>query len=197
VAVALDSDCAEAGGPPADRHCIGGRSSGRAGRALLELLYWTGLRASEALRLGIDDVDLCEGMLFVRQGKGGKDRVVPFGERVRQAVRVYLREERPPCSGPPFLSIRQRALTREGLGVLVARAAGHAGIPRAISPHRLRHSHATYLLRHGAPLVATQALLGHASLVSTEVYLSLETKDLARMVRNSHPRERGATIARP
>jgi integrase/recombinase XerD len=158
-------------------------------RALIELLYGTGLRASEALRLGIDDVDLSEGMLFVRQGKGGKDRVVPFGERVRQAIRVYLREERPTCPGPLFLSIRRRALTREGLEALVARAAGHAGIPRAVSPHRLRHSYATHLLRYGAPLVAIQALLGHASLVSTEVYLSLETKDLARMVQTSHPRE--------
>lgn len=161
-------------------------------RALLELLYGTGLRASEALHLGIGDVDLSEGVLFVRHGKGGKDRVVPFGERVRHAIRGYLREERPAWTGPLFLSTQGGGLTREGLEAVVTRAARHAGISRAVSPHRLRHSYATHLLRHGAPLVAIQALLGHASLVSTEIYLALETKDLARMVRTSHPRERRA-----
>jgi integrase/recombinase XerD len=131
-------------------------------------------------------------VLFVRQGKGSKDRVVPFGERVRQAIRVYLREERPAWSGPLFLSTQRGALTREGLEALVTRAAQHAGILRPVSPHRLRHSYATHLLRHGAPLVAIQRLLGHASLVSTEIYLALETKDLARMVQKSHPREQSA-----
>jgi len=164
-------------------------------RALLELLYGTGLRASEALHLGIGDVDLSERVLFVKQGKGGKDRVVPFGERVWQAIRVYLREERPAWSGPLFPSTQRGVLTREGLEALVTRAAQHAGILRPVSPHRLRHSYATHLLRHGAPLVAIQKLLGHSSLVSTEVYLALETKDLARMVRASHPRETSATHA--
>jgi integrase/recombinase XerD len=116
---------------------------------------------------------------------------------VRQAIRVYLREERPASSGPLFLSIHGRALTRGALEAVVARAARYAGLPRPVSPHRLRHSYATHLLRHGAPLVAIQALLGHASLVSTEIYLALETRDLARMVQSSHPRGRDATIARP
>ena len=159
-------------------------------RALLELLYGTGLRASETVGLAMGDVDLSEGVLLVRRGKGAKDRVVPFGERVRQAILAYLREERPGSTGPLFLSARGSGLRSQGLAAVVRRAARHAGLRRRVSPHRLRHSYATHLLRHGAPLVALKALLGHASLVSTEVYLAVETSDLARMLQQSHPRER-------
>jgi integrase/recombinase XerD len=166
-------------------------------RALLELLYGTGLRASEAVRLTLDDVDLSEKVLLVRQGKGAKDRLVPFGEQVRQAILAYLREERPGWPGPLFLSTRGGGLRPQGLAGIVRGAARHADVRHRVSPHRLRHSYATHLLRHGAPLVALKALLGHASLVSTEVYLAVEPSDLARMVRRSHPRERGGTIPPP
>lgn len=157
-------------------------------RALLELLYGTGLRASELCRLELEDVDLREGLLYVRRSKGGKERIVPFGEQVRKALLAYLREGPPARAGPLFLSQRGQALSRDTVTKTVARAGQRAGLTRAVSPHRLRHSYATHLLRHGASVRAVQALLGHASLASTQIYLEVELSDLARMVEKSHPR---------
>lgn len=157
-------------------------------RAILELFYGTGLRASELKRLRVNDVALAERELNVREGKGSKDRVVPFGERAREALLAYLRE-RPRQEGPLFLSRYLRALSVVMLWRIVRRAGRRAGVPEA-SPHRLRHSYATHLLRHGAALPALKALLGHSSLASTQVYLKVEVSDLARMIESSHPRER-------
>ncbi len=160
-------------------------------RAALELLYGTGIRASELIRLSPDDVDLAERLLFVRQGKGRKDRVVPFGERVRASLIAYLRErERRP--GPLFFTLRGRPMSRTALEGLVSQAGRRAGLLRPASPHRLRHSYATHLLQNGADVRHIQLLLGHASLSSTQVYLDVETSDLERMIEKSHPRERAA-----
>jgi integrase/recombinase XerD len=158
-------------------------------RAVLEVLYGTGLRAGELCRLAPDDVDLLAGLLYVRQGKGRKDRVVPFGQRVRAAVLAYLRECRPAKGGPLFLTKRGRPLTRGTLEDLVWKAGKRASLTRLASPHRLRHSFATHLLRNGADIRHIQLLMGHASLSSTQVYLGIETKDLDRMIEASHPRE--------
>jgi len=158
-------------------------------RAILELLYGTGLRGGELLRLQLEDVDLKETTLLVRLGKGRKDRVVPFGERVREALARYLQQERRfGKEGTVFLSWWGRPLSRGGLRMLVSRAAKAAGIVSSVSTHRLRHSYATHLLRHGASLPALQKLLGHQSLASTQIYLGLEVSDLKRMLEKSHPR---------
>lgn len=157
-------------------------------RAILELFYGTGLRASELKRLEVGDVGLSERLLHVREGKGRKDRLVPFGERPCQALLAYLRQ-RPARQGALFLSRYERPLSVVMLWRIVKRAGRRAGV-ESVSPHRLRHSYATHLLRHGAPLPALKLLLGHASLASTQVYLKVEVSDLARMIERSHPRER-------
>jgi integrase/recombinase XerD len=156
--------------------------------ALLEVLYGTGLRASELARLQLVDVDLAQRLVLVRQGKGRKDRVVPFGESVAAAIRRYLREVRDERDGRLFVSVRGRALDHCAVNAIVAQAGKRAGV--IASAHRLRHSYATHLLRNGASLPAIQALLGHASLQSTEIYLRVEVADLDRMLERSHPRER-------
>lgn len=166
-------------------------------RAVVELLYGTGLRASELVRLTPDDVDLAERLVYVRQGKGRKDRIVPMGERVRAAILAYLRE-REPHGGSLFLSVRGSPLTRSSLEGLVSKAGKRAGLLRPASPHRLRHSYATHLLQGGADVRHIQVLMGHASLCSTQVYLGVEVSDLQRMIERSHPREReGGIINRP
>jgi integrase/recombinase XerD len=162
-------------------------------RAILETLYGTGLRAGELCRLRLEDVDLQDRLVFVSQGKGRKDRIVPFGERVRAAIVAYLRECRPAKDGPLFLTRTGRRFRRHGLGMLVAAAGKRAGLTRPASPHRLRHSYATHLLRNGADIRHIQMLLGHASLMSTQVYLGLDVADLARMLEKHHPRERQKT----
>ncbi|MGH9391189.1 MAG: tyrosine-type recombinase/integrase [Vicinamibacteria bacterium] len=156
-------------------------------QAILEILYGAGLRVSELRRLRIEDLDLKEQLLYVRLGKGRKDRVVPFGDHVRGAVVNYLRE-RPAQGGTLFLSRDGEPLSRSGLRGIVAKAGKQAALKSHVSPHRLRHSFATHLLKNGAPLPAVQALLGHASLSSTQIYLALDTSDLARMLERSHPR---------
>lgn len=158
-------------------------------RAVLEVLYGTGLRAAELVRLTPDDVDLAERLLFVRQGKGRKDRIVPFGESVRKALVAYLRE-RLRKTGPLFFTLRGAAMTRPALDGLVREAGKRAGLTRPASPHRLRHSYATHLLQNGADVRHIQVLMGHASLCSTQIYLGVDTADLSRMLERSHPRER-------
>jgi integrase/recombinase XerD len=159
-------------------------------RAMLELLYGTGLRAMEVERLCVEDLDLAGGLVFVHQGKGRKDRVVPLGDRARDAILSYMRHERSSGPGALFQYIDGRAVTRKGLAEIVAKAGKRAGLKQGASPHRLRHSYATHLLRGGADIVSIKNLLGHASMKSTEVYLGLDVKDVAAMLEKSHPRER-------
>ncbi len=158
-------------------------------RAILELLYGTGLRASEVCRLDLVDVALSEGLLLVKEGKGRKDRVVPFGERVRASLLAYLREGRAHKAGPLFLSRWGTRLTPGTLSQILIRAKVRAGIAVPASAHCLRHSYATHLLRRGADIVSIKTLLGHARLNSTQVYLDLDVSDLARMIEKCHPRE--------
>jgi site-specific recombinase XerD len=159
-------------------------------RAILETLYGTGLRAAELVGLRLDDVDLAAGLVFVRQGKGCKDRVVPLGTHLALLLADYLRGRRRP-DGPLFRTATGRALSRGQLRELVFKAGQRAGLPRRASPHRLRHSYATHLVRNGADVRKVQLLLGHASLQSTQVYLDLDVADLHRMLEKSHPRGRG------
>jgi len=157
-------------------------------RAVLELLYGTGVRGSELCRLKLREVD-SSGVLWVKQGKGRKDRLVPFGERVRQALREYLKGRVAGVGEEHvFLGAHGGPLRRWSLLKLVRGVGERAGIKAY--PYRLRHSYATHLLRHGANVREVQALLGHRSLASTEVYTEVETQDLAEMLARCHPRER-------
>lgn len=160
-------------------------------RAIVETLYGTGLRAGELVSVTLEDVDLAEDLVTVRLGKGRKGRVVPFGERVHHALLQHLGCFRPGVDQRLFLTSCGTPLKSATLALLLRRIARRAGLEKPASPHCLRHSYATHLLRNGADVRHIQALLGHASLTSTQVYLGLDVGDIAKMIETSHPRERG------
>jgi integrase/recombinase XerD len=166
--------------------------AGLRSRALLELLYATGARISEAVGLDVDDFDI-EQRCVLLSGKGGKERVVPVGSFAIDAVRAWLDKGRPALSprGPAlFVNARGGRLSRQTAWTLLRVAAGRAGIESSVSPHVLRHSYATHLLDGGADIRVVQELLGHASVTTTQVY-TLVTVDMLREVyAASHPRAR-------
>lgn len=165
-------------------------------RAIIEVLYATGIRASELCALWLVDFDPGSGTLTVRAGKGNKDRVVPLGPIASAVLSDYIAQARARLLGRKaaceiFVSKRGRALHRGNLPAVVARAARHAGITKPIRPHRLRHACATHMLKGGADIRHIQKLLGHASLATTEIYTRVEISDLQSVHRRFHPRERG------
>jgi integrase/recombinase XerD len=165
-------------------------------RAILEMLYSTGIRNSELRALDLSDVDPNAQTVLVRNGKGGKDRLVPLGPLAAAAVAEYIARGRPAlaCSEKEkhlFLTIRHGALSRLALSRLVEHAATRAGIDKPVRPHRLRHACATHMLAGGADIRHIQMLLGHASLESTQIYTRVEISDLKAVHRRFHPRERG------
>jgi len=166
--------------------------AGLRSRALLELLYATGARISEAVGLDVDDFDI-EQRSVLLSGKGGKQRVVPVGSYAIDAVRAWLESGRPALSprGPAlFVNARGGRLSRQTAWTLLRVAAGRAGIESSVSPHVLRHSYATHLLDGGADIRVVQELLGHASVTTTQIY-TLVTVDMLREVyAASHPRAR-------
>lgn len=160
-------------------------------RAMLELLYASGLRASELLDLELDQLHLELGMVRPR-GKGDKERVVPVAATAVTALRAYLAQGRPALlrgrtSSFVFIGNRGRRLSRSGLSLVVARAGRGAGVPRAISPHKLRHAFATHLLQGGADLRAVQEMLGHADIATTEIYTHVDAEGLKATVDRFHP----------
>lgn len=160
--------------------------------ALLELLYGTGMRVSEASDLRLEALQLDLGFLTLK-GKGGKERVVPIGEMAKERVVLYLREGRPSLtkgSAPPylFLNPRGRRLSRQGVWKVVKRYALAAGIKVRITPHTLRHSFATHLLQRGADLRFVQAMLGHADISTTQIYTHVDREYLRELHRRFHPR---------
>ncbi|WP_422768675.1 site-specific tyrosine recombinase XerD [Plantactinospora sp. WMMC1484] len=169
-------------------------------RALLEFLYGTGARISEAVGAAIDDLDLVDGSVLLH-GKGGRSRLVPVGGYAAEAVRAYLVRGRPALAaagrGVPavFLNARGGALSRQSAWTILRRAAGRAGLPvagpRAVSPHTLRHSYATHLLDGGADVRVVQELLGHASVTTTQVYTLVTVERLREVYATAHPRARG------
>ena len=166
----------------------------RRDRAMLELLYATGCRASELSFLKLRDVHL-EGGYCLCHGKGDKQRLVPLGKRAAEAVREYLEHERPLLAGlqptPPewlLLSRRGRRLRRERVWELIKQYAKRAGAPEEISPHTLRHSFATHLLAGGADLRQVQEMLGHASIATTQIYTHVDHARLKAIHRKFHPR---------
>jgi integrase/recombinase XerD len=170
--------------------------SGLRDRAMLETLYGAGLRASEALTLRMQDLDLDVG--FVRTvGKGDKERVVPLGRKAIEALRTYNARGRPFLGGGGslkapelFLNNRGRRLSRQGLHLIIKRYAHEAGLPDDVSAHTLRHSFATHLLEGGADLRAVQEMLGHADLSTTQIYTHVSAAHLQKVYRNAHPRAR-------
>ncbi len=166
-------------------------------RALLEVMYGCGLRASEAIGLDVGDVDLRHG--FVRpHGKGSKDRVVPLGREAGRAVERYLRSSRPQLTGERpqrklFVNFRGGALSRQGLYKIIQRHAKAAGLEKKMSPHTLRHTFATHLLSGGCDLRSVQEMLGHADVATTQIYTHLSTERLRDVYFAAHPR---ATDAR-
>lgn len=159
------------------------------GRALLELLYATGLRCAELVSLDLSEVDL-EGRLVRVVGKGQKERVVPFGSQARTAVRAWLpvRESLSPDSDALFVNQKGGRLTDRSVRSLVTRRVRQVAIARKVSPHTLRHSFATHLLERGADLRTIQELLGHTSLSTTQRYTHVNTRHILEIYRKAHPR---------
>jgi integrase/recombinase XerD len=167
------------------------RPDGLRDRALLELLYASGLRASEALGLRIEDVNFRAGYVMVI-GKGDRQRLVPAGARALDWVRRYLTTVRPrqvrrDCPAL-FLNRSGGAMSRQALWGLIRRAARRAGLPAAVSPHTLRHSFASHLLERGADLRSVQAMLGHVDISTTQIYTHLPSSVVHDMYRKFHPR---------
>lgn len=160
--------------------------------ALLELLYGTGMRVSEASDLRLEALQLDLGFVTVK-GKGGKERVVPLGEVAKERVVLYLKKGRPSLakgSASPYLFLNPRGgkLSRQGVWKVVKRYALAAGIKTRITPHTLRHSFATHLLRRGADLRFVQAMLGHADISTTQIYTHVDREYLRELHRRFHPR---------
>ena len=159
-------------------------------RAILELLYATGIRVSELVNLSRAEVDLEVGFLRVK-GKGGKERIVPIGKEAQEWIKRYLIEIRPfidkDNSPYLFLTSQGKPYTRQGIWEIIKRMAKKAGI-KNISPHTLRHSFATHLLQGGADLRIVQELLGHASLSTTQIYTQVDRSYLKEVHRKYHPR---------
>jgi integrase/recombinase XerD len=162
-------------------------------RALLEVLYGSGARISEAVGLDIDDLDVEAGAVRLR-GKGGKQRVVPLGSFAREAATAYLVRSRPLFAargvGTPavFLNSRGGRLSRQSAWTVLRAAAERAGLSGKVSPHTLRHSFATHLLDGGADVRTVQELLGHASVTTTQIYTLVTAEKLREVYAAAHPR---------
>ncbi len=166
-------------------------------RALLEVLYGTGARISEAVGLDVDDLDRVDGTVLLR-GKGGKERLVPVGSYALGAVDAYLTRARPLLAsastperaGALFLNARGGRLSRQSAWTVLVKAADRAGVTRDVSPHTLRHSFATHLLEGGADVRVVQELLGHASVTTTQIYTLVTVDNLREVFAAAHPRAR-------
>lgn len=168
-------------------------------RALLELLYGTGARISEAVGLDVDDLDWGasgqDGTVLLR-GKGSKERIVPVGSFAREAIDAYLVRGRPELAtaggarGALFLNARGGRLSRQSAWAVLVKAADRAGVTKDVSPHTLRHSFATHLLDGGADVRVVQELLGHASVTTTQVYTLVTVENLREVFAAAHPRAR-------
>jgi integrase/recombinase XerD len=161
-------------------------------RALLEVMYACGLRASEAIGLEVGDVDL-EAAILRARGKGSKERLVPIGSTAAKALAVYLQRARPHLAGDRmearlFLNHRGSGLTRQGLYKIVQRHARSAGLAAKMSPHTLRHTFATHLLAGGCDLRSLQEMLGHADIATTQLYTHLSAERLKDVYFDAHPR---------
>ena len=163
-------------------------------RAIVELLYASGLRVSELCGARLENLDLDEGFIRVI-GKGNKPRLVPVGAQARDALRRYLDAGRPALvgkktGGEVFLSVRGRRLTIQRVWQLMVALGKRAGLDKEVHPHMLRHSFATHLLGGGADLRVIQEMLGHADISTTQVYTHVDSRQLHEAHRRFHPRAR-------
>lgn len=166
-------------------------------RAILEVLYGTGIRNAELRALEVRDFDAAGETLMIRSGKGDKDRIVPLGPVAAAVMRDYLMQARPKLAQQP--TVQNLFVTKNGgtffdgkdIIVIVRRHLKRAGIDKPVRPHRLRHACATHMLKGGADIRHIQKLLGHASLQTTQIYTRVEIGDLKAVHRRFHPRERG------
>ncbi len=163
-------------------------------RAILETMYASGLRISEAAALQMNDLHLTEGFVSV-MGKGSKRRLVPLGEAACAACERYIRESRMVLASHSsqlddslFLSRNGEGMSRQAIWQMIKKRALQAGIARSIRPHMLRHSFATHLLEGGADLRSVQMMLGHSDLATTEIYTHVDQSMLRRQIENAHPR---------
>ncbi len=161
-------------------------------RAMLELMYASGLRVSEVIGLEVSDLDFEEGILRAR-GKGNKERIVPVGRHALISIRAYLASGRAKLTGDRpqkhiFVNFRGNQLTRQGLYKIVRKYAARAGLSERMSPHTLRHTFATHLLSGGCDLRSVQEMLGHADVSTTQTYTHLSTEHLKDVYFEAHPR---------
>ena len=161
-------------------------------RAMLEVLYATGLRVSELVTLRMDRVSLNEGLVRVL-GKGSKERVVPMGEEARDWLQHYLADGRPlllrgRTADAVFVTAHAAPMSRQMFWLLVKRYTQQAGLHSPLSPHGLRHAFATHLLNHGADLRVVQMLLGHADISTTQIYTHVARERLKALHKAHHPR---------
>ncbi|HRZ76482.1 MAG TPA: tyrosine recombinase, partial [Bacteroidales bacterium] len=170
-------------------------AEGQRNRAMVELMYGCGLRVSEACGLRISDLFFSEGFIRVR-GKGNKERLVPVGRSAVRQVSLYLEGTRPSypqqrsASDLLFLNRSGKGISRVSVFKMVKAAAADCGLPSTLGPHTLRHSFATHLVEGGADLRAVQAMLGHASITTTEIYTHLDRTYLRDEILSHHPLER-------
>jgi len=174
----------------------GGSPAALRDRALLELMYACGLRASEAVGIRLDELDLDEGVLRAN-GKGSKERLVPIGSKAVAALFAWLTVGRPKLVGirdetHVFVNQRGQGLTRQGLYKIVQRHARSAGLADKMSPHTLRHTFATHLLAGGCDLRSLQEMLGHADIATTQVYTHLSAERLKDVYFDAHPRAKAS-----
>jgi integrase/recombinase XerD len=176
------------------------KPTGLRDRAMLDLLYATGLRVSELIKLRVADLDEYQGLIRVT-GKGGKQRLVPVGKAALTAIEEYRMGQREQLLGgrvSPFLFVTARGtpMTRQGVWKLLRGHGKRAGIFRALSPHVLRHTFATHLLEGGADLRSLQVMLGHADIGTTQIYTHVMRSRLRQTVDQHHPRAAGKTVNR-
>ncbi len=164
---------------------------GKRDKAILELMYSTGLRASEIIEVRMEDLEMDEGFVYV-MGKGGKKRIVPTGETALKYLRIYLnvREKFLEGKSTPFvfLNYKGETLTRQGLWKIIKSYGKKIGIADKLTPHTLRHSFATHLLERGADLRSIQVMLGHSRISTTQIYTHIATERLKRIWEKFHPR---------
>ncbi len=164
-------------------------------RSILEVLYGCGLRNKELRSLTINDINFQENILYVNNGKGGKDRVIPFGKAASRYLEAYLQESRPMFLGGEseqalFMSYTKNPLSSEALNDIVKKYVKQAGIKKKVTPHSIRHTFATHMLKRRASIRHIQVLLGHKSLDTTQKYTQVEISDLKRAYQKYHPRAR-------
>lgn len=169
------------------------KPAGKRDKAMLELLYATGMRISECISLNRDDIHLTMGFIRVF-GKGGKERIIPLGSAAIEVCTIYLNNARSSLENPTsrsealFLNQRGKRLTRQGVWKLLKGYAQKSGIQHEITPHILRHSFATHLIENGADLRAVQELLGHADISTTQIYTHVSKARLSDVYKQFHPR---------